>query len=137
MGDEIDRPDGSRDIPGTSSSPGKTVDTNAPELYEFGPFCLDPKERKLMRGSELVLLAPKAFDTLHLLIRNSGHLVERDELIRQLWPDSFVEDGIFPTVSSSCERRLAKIRSTLKRSPSEVIGSLVTCAGYRMLRGHH
>ena len=63
------------------------------ELYEFGPFRLEPAERKLSRNDEPVVLTPKAFDTLLLLVRNSGHLLEKDELIRTLWPDSFVEEG--------------------------------------------
>lgn len=63
------------------------------ELYEFGPFRLEPAERKLLRGNEIVVLTPKAFDTLVLLVRNSGHLLEKDELVTALWPDSFVEEG--------------------------------------------
>ena len=63
------------------------------ELYEFGPFRLDPAERKLSRDNEPVVLTPKAFDTLVLLVRNSGHLLGKDELLRKLWPDSFVEEG--------------------------------------------
>lgn len=63
------------------------------EVYEFGPFRLEPAERKLLRGSEIVTLTPKAFDTLHVLVRNSGHLLEKDELLRILWPDTFVEEG--------------------------------------------
>jgi TolB-like protein/DNA-binding winged helix-turn-helix (wHTH) protein len=64
-----------------------------PEIYEFGPFRLEPAERKLLRGNEVVALTPKAFDTLQLLIRNSGHLLEKDELIGMLWPQSVVEEG--------------------------------------------
>jgi Tol biopolymer transport system component/DNA-binding winged helix-turn-helix (wHTH) protein len=63
------------------------------EIYEFGPFRLEPAERKLSRNNEPVVLTPKAFDTLLLLVRKSGHLLEKDELIRTLWPDSFVEEG--------------------------------------------
>jgi len=62
-------------------------------LYEFGPFRLDPTERILRRGNEIVPLTPKAFDTLYLLVRNSGHLLEKDEMIRALWPDTFIEEG--------------------------------------------
>jgi DNA-binding winged helix-turn-helix (wHTH) protein len=62
-------------------------------LYEFGPFRLDPTERMLLRGGETVPLTPKAFDTLYLLVRNSGHVLEKDEMIRALWPDTFVEEG--------------------------------------------
>ena len=66
---------------------------DVPELYEFGPFRLEPGERKLLRGDEVVALTPKAFDALVLLVQNSGHLMEKDDLIRALWPDSFVEEG--------------------------------------------
>src|SRR6516165_3994208 len=66
---------------------------STPELYEFGPFRLEPSEHKLSRNNEPVVLTPKAFDTLVILVRNSGHLLEKDELIRTLWPDSFVEEG--------------------------------------------
>jgi len=63
------------------------------ELYEFGPFRLEPAERRLSRNDEAVVLTPRAFDTLVLLVRKSGHLIEKDELIQTLWPDSFVEEG--------------------------------------------
>ena len=62
-------------------------------IYEFGSFRLDPAERKLLRANEIVALTPRAFDTLHLLVRNSGRVLEKDELIRVLWPDTFVEEG--------------------------------------------
>jgi TolB-like protein/DNA-binding winged helix-turn-helix (wHTH) protein/Tfp pilus assembly protein PilF len=60
--------------------------------YEFGEFRLDTAERLLLRGSEPVPLPPKVFDTLLLLVQNSGHLLEKDQLMRELWPDAFVED---------------------------------------------
>ena len=63
------------------------------EIYEFGPFRLDLAERKLVRGGEVVTLTPKAFDTLYLLVRNSGHLVKKEELTKTLWPDTFVGEG--------------------------------------------
>jgi Tol biopolymer transport system component/DNA-binding winged helix-turn-helix (wHTH) protein len=62
-------------------------------LYEFGPFRLEPAERRLSRNGDAVVLTPKAFDTLHLLVRNHGHLVEKEELLNNLWPDTFVEEG--------------------------------------------
>jgi Tol biopolymer transport system component/DNA-binding winged helix-turn-helix (wHTH) protein len=61
--------------------------------YEFGPFRLEPAERRLSRNGDVVVLPPKAFDTLHLLVRNNGHLVEKEELLNKLWPDTFVEEG--------------------------------------------
>jgi TolB-like protein/DNA-binding winged helix-turn-helix (wHTH) protein/tetratricopeptide (TPR) repeat protein len=77
-----------------SSSVAKEAPSQEPmRLYEFGPFRLDPAERKLLRDNEIVVLTPKAFDTLHLLVRNSGRVLDRDELIATLWPDTFVEEG--------------------------------------------
>ena len=92
MGDEIGQRGSSR-IHASLSVSREVVERDHPELYEFGSFRLEPAERKLTRGNEVVVLTPKAFDTLVLLVRNSGHLLEKDELIRILWPDSFVEEG--------------------------------------------
>ncbi len=61
-------------------------------FYEFGPFRLDPAERLLLRNNQTVPLAPKAFDTLLLLVENSGHLLSKDELMKRLWPETFVEE---------------------------------------------
>ena len=62
-------------------------------LYEFGPFLLNTAERVLLRDSEPVLLTPKAFEILTVLVRHSGHLVEKEELMRNVWPDAFVEEA--------------------------------------------
>jgi TolB-like protein/DNA-binding winged helix-turn-helix (wHTH) protein/tetratricopeptide (TPR) repeat protein len=61
-------------------------------FYEFGPFRLDPAERLLLRNDQTVSLAPKVFDTLLLLVENSGHLLSKDELMKRLWPETFVEE---------------------------------------------
>src|SRR5215469_16014155 len=62
-------------------------------LYEFGPFRIDVAERLLLRDGEAVPLTPKAFDTLLLLVESRGHTLEKDELMRRLWPDTFVEEA--------------------------------------------
>ena len=64
------------------------------ELYDFGVFRLDAAERALTKNGQIVPLTPKAFDTLVVLLRNSGHVVEKDELLKQVWPDTFVEEGV-------------------------------------------
>src|SRR5881628_1111652 len=93
MSGEVGRRGRLRDMGEALSVARNTANRDAPELYEFGPFRLEPNERKLSRGNQTVVLTPKSFDTLHLLVRNSGHLLEKDELIRMLWPDTFVEEG--------------------------------------------
>jgi Tol biopolymer transport system component/DNA-binding winged helix-turn-helix (wHTH) protein len=62
-------------------------------LYEFGPFRMDAAERLLLRDGESVPLTPKAFDLLSMLVEHHGHLLEKDELMKAVWPDSFVEEA--------------------------------------------
>jgi TolB-like protein/DNA-binding winged helix-turn-helix (wHTH) protein/Tfp pilus assembly protein PilF len=61
-------------------------------FYEFGPFRLDAAERSLVRDGRAIPLTPKAFDTLLLLVENSGHLLSKDELMKRVWRDTFVEE---------------------------------------------
>jgi DNA-binding winged helix-turn-helix (wHTH) protein/alpha-beta hydrolase superfamily lysophospholipase len=64
-----------------------------PRAFAFGPFRLEPTEGRLTRGEEVVALRPKVFDTLLVLVRNAGRLVEKDELMAAVWPDAVVEEG--------------------------------------------
>ena len=70
--------------------------------YEFGPYRLNPHERVLTRAGETISLTPKAADILVLLVSNAGQLVERDELLKQVWPDTFVEEANLTLNVSSC-----------------------------------
>jgi len=69
-------------------------------LYTFGDFRLDTGSGLLYRNNQPVPLTPKVFDTLLLLVENSGRLVEKDEFMKRLWPDTFVgEDALAQNVS--------------------------------------
>src|ERR1700752_4255611 len=61
--------------------------------YEFGRFRLMPAERILLREGEQVPLTPKVFDILITLVEKSGQVVEKDDLMKRVWPDTFVEEG--------------------------------------------
>jgi len=83
------------------SSPGRVAlppdaeshtEASEPQSYSFGPFRLIPAERILRRGDQVLALPPKAFETLLLLVRNSGHLMRKEDLMAAIWPDSFVEE---------------------------------------------
>jgi len=63
------------------------------QFYEFGPFRIDTRNRQLLRADEVVPLKAKAVETLLLLIESRGDVVEKDELMQRLWPDSFVEEA--------------------------------------------
>jgi len=62
------------------------------EIYRFGHFTLDLTERVLSCEGMPVSLTPKTFDTLLCLVRNHGHVLTKDELLKQVWPDTFVEE---------------------------------------------
>src|SRR6267143_1514825 len=62
-------------------------------LYRFGLYSLDVGERVLTREGSVVPLTPKAFETLLVLVRNGGHLMTKDDLMKEVWPDAFVEEA--------------------------------------------
>ena len=61
--------------------------------YRFGPFQLAVRERRLSRGSEVIPLRLKVFDTLCVLVENAGRLVTKQELLDTVWPDAAVEEN--------------------------------------------
>jgi Tol biopolymer transport system component/DNA-binding winged helix-turn-helix (wHTH) protein len=62
------------------------------QIYEFGDFRLDPDERLLLRQGRPISLTPKAFETLLALVQQSGHVIEKEELLRHVWTDTVVEE---------------------------------------------
>ena len=74
-------------------------------LYEFGSFRCDPREQLLLCDGKQVPMSPKSFEILLVLVRSNGHLVTKDELMRQVWPDSFVEEANL-TVNISALRKV-------------------------------
>lgn len=62
-------------------------------IYEFGAFRLNIKAKLFIKENKPVALNPKTFELLAILVERSGHLVEKEELLRALWPDSFVEES--------------------------------------------
>src|SRR4030095_14892348 len=63
------------------------------EIYEFCPFRLELKERRLLRNGQPVQLRAKVFDNLRVLVENHGRLVSKDDLMKAVWPDTVVEEG--------------------------------------------
>ena len=66
--------------------------TQSVEIYTFGPFRLEVATRTLSREGEVVTLTSKAFDTLLVLIQKRDRVVEKEELVKLVWPDTFVSD---------------------------------------------
>src|SRR5688572_19037071 len=63
------------------------------KLYEFGVFRLDPAERVVWRGQELLVLPPKVYETLWMLVQTEGRVVSKSELMEAIWADAFVEES--------------------------------------------
>lgn len=83
----------------------------AHRVFSFGPFRVDLFERVLTRDGKAISLAPKLFDTLAVLVENSGHVVEKDQMMERLWKDTFVEE-------SSLSQNIFQLRKVLKSGSS-------------------
>jgi DNA-binding winged helix-turn-helix (wHTH) protein len=95
------------DVNGDAAA-GRPAD--APAAYEFGPYRLERATRRLLRAGAPVALTPKAFDTLLALIDRRDRVVEKAELMKVVWPDSFVED-------SNLSQTIFVLRKTLGEAP--------------------
>lgn len=96
-------------------------------LYRFGEFTVDSDQRVLLRDGKPVSLTPKVFDTLLILVESSGRIVEKEELKKRLWPDTFVEEA-------NIAFNIQQLRKTLNddaRNP-RYIGT-VAKRGYRFI----
>lgn len=76
------------------------------QFYEFGPFRIDPSQRVLFREGKLVALPPKIFETLLALVERSGQIVEKDELIKEVWPETIVEENNLTQYISALRKTL-------------------------------
>ena len=94
-------------------------------VYRFGPFLLDQSERTLFHGVELVPLTPKAFDTLVVLLESAGHLVTKERLLEQVWPETFVEEAVLSVNISTLRKALSK------RSGKQQYIKTISKRGYR------
>ena len=81
-------------------------------VYEFGPFRVDPETQVLLRDNEPVAITPKTFETLLFLVRHSREVVSKDDLMKELWPDSFVEE-------SNLSQNIFMLRKALGDTPED------------------
>ncbi len=95
-------------------------------VYEFGEFQLDSANKALLRNGLHVSLTPKVFDTLRLLVENAGQLVEKDQFLRQLWPQTFVEE-------SALAENISRLRRVLDDADSQRFIVTVPKRGYRFV----
>ena len=82
------------------------------QLYEFGPFVLDTSQHALLRDGTAVSITPKIYDLLLIFVENPGRLLTKDELMKALWPHSFVEE-------SNLTQQISAARKALGQAPGE------------------
>src|SRR6516225_5504980 len=82
------------------------------ELYEFGPFRVDPEKEVLQRDGNPIPLQPKTFQVLLVLVRHNQELVTKDDLMKAVWPDTFVEEA-------NLSRNIFMLRKALGESPQD------------------
>src|SRR5688572_21748101 len=95
-------------------------------FYDFGPFRIDASQHLLLRYGIEIPLTPKAFDTLLLLVRNNGKIVEKDELLRAIWPNAFVEEA-------TLAQNIFTIRKALGGSEGDQYIQTIPKRGYRFV----
>jgi DNA-binding winged helix-turn-helix (wHTH) protein len=81
-------------------------------FHDFGPFRVDASRRLLLRDGNSVSLTPKAFDILMVLLCNADRIVEKDELMRLVWPGTAVEEN-------NLTRNISGLRKALEEGPTE------------------
>jgi len=101
------------------------MDSGVKHLLEFGPFRIDPEQRLLSREDQPIPLSPKAFDLLLFLTERGGQVVLKDDLMKRLWPDTFVEE-------SNLAQHVFQIRKALgERAQDSAYVVTVPGRGYR------
>ena len=93
-------------------------------VFEFGPFRLDTTEAVLLRDGRPVPLTLKAYETLVALIRDNGHVVSKEDLLKAVWPDTFVEEG-------NLSHNIWTLRKALGETEHEKYIETVPRRGYR------
>jgi DNA-binding winged helix-turn-helix (wHTH) protein len=91
-----------------------------PERYRFGPFELQPDNRRLLKDGATISLRPRAFDLLAALVERAGHLVTKDELLDQVWPKMVVEEAALHVQVSALRKVLGAGDEGRRRGESRI-----------------
>src|SRR6202167_2642788 len=84
----------------------RSMPMKAGEIFQFGKFQIDARARTLRREEETVTLNRRAFDVLLYLVQNPGRVIPRDELLKNVWPDTFVDENSLAQSISALRRAL-------------------------------
>jgi DNA-binding winged helix-turn-helix (wHTH) protein len=97
------------------------------DVFRFGPFELNVRERRLVQDRNVIPLRGKVFDTLRLLVENAGSLMPKEELLRALWPDAAVEEN-------NLNHNISLLRKTLgEKATGQAYIETIPRIGYRFV----
>jgi DNA-binding winged helix-turn-helix (wHTH) protein/TolB-like protein len=85
-----------------------TTNKQVNRFYEFDSFRIDTRERLLLQDDKPIPLLPKAFDTLLVLVQNSREVLDKDYLLKEVWPDSVVEENNLAQAISEIRKALSE-----------------------------
>ncbi|MEJ7623510.1 MAG: winged helix-turn-helix domain-containing protein [Pyrinomonadaceae bacterium] len=95
-------------------------------FYDFGDFRLDMRDRLILRDESVVALTPKAFDLLAVLVTNRGRLLGKDELMKLVWPEAFVEEA-------NLSHHVSSLRKALREDKNQKYIQTIARRGYRFI----
>jgi DNA-binding winged helix-turn-helix (wHTH) protein len=95
-------------------------------IYSFAGFEINGNERVLRDGAETIALPPKVFDTLLLLVRNSGHVLAKERMLDEIWEGSFVEEN-------NLAQNISALRKVLRETSANKFIETVPKFGYRFV----
>jgi len=102
------------------------MDLPAKHFYEFGPFRLETGERILLREGQFVILTPKIFDTLLVLVESGGRILDKEDLLKKVWPDTIVEEV-------SLAKKISLLRKVLGEDAGHHYIETIPRRGYRFV----
>ncbi len=97
-------------------------------FYEFGPYRMDLVDGLLLRDGRHVPLTPKAYETLLTLVESGGHVIDKEDLIKRIWPDTFVEEV-------NLAKNVSNLRKILGGTQSDQYIETIPKRGYRFVAG--
>ena len=97
-------------------------------FYEFGRFRVDATEKVLLRDGVPISITPKAFETLLTLVESTGRILEKDDLLKKVWPDTVVEEN-------NLAQNVSTLRKVLGQGP-EGSACIETTQARLPIRGH-
>ena len=100
--------------------------TTSRSVFEFGPYRLEPAESRLTRDGVPVHVTPKALELLVALVTRPGRLITKEELVAEVWPDTFVEEGNLAV-------NMTRVRQALNDDSGQSYVETVPKRGYRFV----